>query len=191
MHFLWWWWVCVPVDVTCCFHSCYDDVVRKMFPTQSIFHQPGQMEVRKCQIWIIWWLWWNSPAEIGNVLHCLQSGMGPGIIVLQEKGPLSWSDSGLSLQLISHNVAVSLQFVPVPGSTKGWPLIEALFGSVTVLHVCLDYGTPFIATAEMHYSPPFTLFTSTFFFLKEQFDGTPLLHKHFQVRCHLSQGNKM
>lgn len=90
------------------FHSCYD-VVRKMFPAQSIFHQPGQMESRKCQIWIIQWLQRNSPAQIGNVLHCLQRGVWPGIIVLQEKGPhLLWSDSHLSLQLSSHshNLAV-------------------------------------------------------------------------------------
>jgi len=43
----------------------------------------------------------DSPTKIGSVLHSLQTGMGPGIIVLQEKRVvLLWPDSGsLSLQL--------------------------------------------------------------------------------------------
>ena len=36
------------------FHSCYDGIVaRKMLPMQSVFHWPGQMEVRKYQTQIV------------------------------------------------------------------------------------------------------------------------------------------
>jgi len=66
------------------FHSLYDGVVtRKMLPTQSIFRGPKQMEVRRCQIWTIRWVWYNSPAKTDSVLHGLLTGMGPGVIVLQ------------------------------------------------------------------------------------------------------------
>ena len=65
------------------FHSLYDGVIaRKMLTTQSIFHQPEQMEVRRRQIRSIRWVWHDSPAKIDNVLHGFQTGMGPGIIVL-------------------------------------------------------------------------------------------------------------
>jgi hypothetical protein len=46
------------------------------------------MEVIRRQIRTIWWVWYDSPAKIENVLHGLQTGMGLGIIVLQEKGCL-------------------------------------------------------------------------------------------------------
>jgi hypothetical protein len=92
------------------FHSSYDGVVtRKMLSTQSIFHHPEQMEVRRGQIQTIQWVWQDSPPKIGNVLHGLQTGMGPGVVMLQEKGCLLlWPDSGnLSLQLSQHfDVAV-------------------------------------------------------------------------------------
>jgi len=55
------------------------------------------------------WVWYDSPAKIDNVLHGLQTGMGPGVIALQEKGCLLlWPDSGnSSLQLSQRcNVAV-------------------------------------------------------------------------------------
>ena len=84
------------------FHSSYYSVVaRKMLPMQSIFHWPEQMEVRTDQIQTKWWVWYDSPAKNDNVLHGLQTGMGPGVIVLQEKGCLLlWPDSGnSSLQL--------------------------------------------------------------------------------------------
>jgi len=71
------------------FHSLYDGgVAGKMLPTQSIFHQPEQMEVIRCQIWTIQWVWYDSLAKIDNVLHDLQTGIGPGIITLQEKSCL-------------------------------------------------------------------------------------------------------
>jgi len=84
------------------FHSSYEGVVaRKMLPTHSIFYRPEQMEVRRRQIRTIRWVWYDSPAKIENVLHGLQIGMGPGVIVLQEKCCLLlWPDSGnSSLQL--------------------------------------------------------------------------------------------
>ena len=52
---------------------------------------------------------YHSLAKLDNVLHGLQTGMGPGVIVLQEKGCLLlWPDSGnSSLQLSQRrNVAV-------------------------------------------------------------------------------------
>ena len=84
------------------FHSSYYGIVaRKTLPTQSIFYRPEQMEVRRCQIQSIWWVRYNSPAKLDNVLHSLQTGMGPGVIALQEKGCLLlWPDSvNSSLQL--------------------------------------------------------------------------------------------
>jgi len=64
------------------FHSSYDGVVaRKMLPTQSIFHRPKKMEVRRHQIRTIQWVWYDSSAIIDNVLHGLQTGMGPGVIM--------------------------------------------------------------------------------------------------------------
>ena len=54
-------------------------------------------------------MWYDSPAKIDSVLHGLQTGMGPGIIMLQQKGfILLWPDSGnSSLQLSQcRNVAV-------------------------------------------------------------------------------------
>ena len=78
------------------FHSSYDGVVaRKMLPTQSVFHRPEQMEVRRRQIRTIRWVWYDSPAKIENVFHDLQIGMGPGVILSQGKGRLLlWPDSG-------------------------------------------------------------------------------------------------
>ena len=68
---------------------------------QSICHRPGQMEDRRHQIRTVWWVWYDSPAKIDSVFHGLQTGMGPGVSVLQEKGCLIlWPDSGnSSLQL--------------------------------------------------------------------------------------------
>jgi hypothetical protein len=59
------------------------------------------MEVRRRQVRTIQWVGWESPAKICNVLHGLQTGLRPGIIMLQEKGCLLlWPDSGNSgLQL--------------------------------------------------------------------------------------------
>ena len=78
------------------FHSWYDGVVaRKVLPTQTMFHRPEQMEFRRRQIRTIRWVWYDSLAKIDNVLYGLQNGMGPGVIVLQEKGcPLLWPDTG-------------------------------------------------------------------------------------------------
>jgi len=86
------------------FHSSYDGVVpRIMLPTQSIFHRPEQMEVRMRQIRTIRWVWYDSPAKTDNVLHGLHTGMGPGVIVLQQKGCLLlWPDSGNSSLQISQ-----------------------------------------------------------------------------------------
>ena len=53
-------------------------------------------------------MWYDSPVKIDNVLHDLQTGMGPGVNVLQEKGCLLlWPDSGNStLQLSQHRDVV-------------------------------------------------------------------------------------
>jgi len=67
------------------FHGSYDGVVaRKMLPTQSIFHRPEQMEVRRRQIRTMWWVWYDSQVKLDNVLCSLQTGMGPGVFMLQE-----------------------------------------------------------------------------------------------------------
>ena len=67
--------------------SFYDSVVAmKMLPAYSIFHGPKQIEVRKHQIQTIQWVWLDTPAQIGYVLHDLRTGMGPGVTVLQEIG---------------------------------------------------------------------------------------------------------
>jgi len=84
------------------FHSLYNDVVaRKMLPTQSIFHQPEQIEVRRRQIRTIWRVWFNSPVKIDRMLDGLQTGMGPGIIILQEKVVFF---SGLTLEILAFSL---------------------------------------------------------------------------------------
>lgn len=57
------------------------------------------MEIRKHQIWNIQWV--GSPAKVFTVPFGLQTGMGPGAMVLQEKDfLLLLPDSGrLDLQL--------------------------------------------------------------------------------------------
>lgn len=72
-------------------------VARKMLPMQYIFHQPKQMEVR---ILTIWWVWKDNPSNTGNVLHDLQTVMGPGIIMLQETVFFSL----LTLEIVAFNL---------------------------------------------------------------------------------------
>jgi len=86
------------------FHSWYDGVVaRKMLPTQSVFHLPEQMEVRRRQIRTIRWVWYDSPGG-------LQTGVEPGVIVLQEKGCLLlWPDSGNSSLQLSQRRDVAVR----------------------------------------------------------------------------------
>ena len=60
----------------------------KMLLTQPIFHRPELTEVRRLQIRTIQWVWYNNPVKIDNVFHGLQTSMGPGVVVLQEKGCL-------------------------------------------------------------------------------------------------------
>lgn len=96
--------------MTQCFTAANGDTVgRKMLPTQSTFDQPKQMEVKGRQIWTVLWVWWDCPAKTGNMLHHLQTGMRPGVTVLQEKGQLLlWPEAGSgSLQLSQcHDVAI-------------------------------------------------------------------------------------
>ena len=56
-----------------------------LLPTQFIFLMPKQMEMRICQTRTLWWVWQDSPAKMGSVLHHLRTGMGPGAIMLQGK----------------------------------------------------------------------------------------------------------
>jgi hypothetical protein len=68
------------------------------------------MKVRRCQIQIIQWIWWDSPAKLGNMLHGLQAGMRPGVIVLQENGCLLlWPDSANSALQLSQNRDVAVR----------------------------------------------------------------------------------
>lgn len=50
------------------------------------------MEDRRQQIQIIRRMWQGSPAQMGSVLYGLQTVMGSGIALLQEKGCLLWGD---------------------------------------------------------------------------------------------------
>ena len=78
---------------------------KKMLPIRSIFHQPEQMEVRRCLIWSIEWVWKDSPTSTDSVLHNFQTGLEPGVTTLREKTYLIlWPDSGSwSLQLSQHH----------------------------------------------------------------------------------------
>jgi len=61
------------------FHSCYDDVVcGKTLPMQSIFHWPKQMEIRRCQVWSIPWMWHDSPAQSSKLLTLSTDKLGIG-----------------------------------------------------------------------------------------------------------------
>ena len=93
------------------FHSTYNGVVAR-----KIFHRPEQMEVRRRQIRTIRWMWYDSPAKIDNVLHGLQTGMGPGVILLQEKGCLLlWPDSGNSSLQLSQRRDIAIRFDRLSG----------------------------------------------------------------------------
>ena len=57
------------------FHNCYDSVVaKKILPMQSIGSKRRTSEVAKSGQW----LWYDSSAKIGNVLHSLQTGVELG-----------------------------------------------------------------------------------------------------------------
>ena len=80
------------------FNSCYDGIIaRKMLPMSFISPNTWKSEGAKSRQGVVG----QSSPKIGNVLHSLQTGMGPGIITLWEKGCLLlWPSSGsLSLQL--------------------------------------------------------------------------------------------
>ena len=92
------------------FHSSYNGVVAR-----KIFHRPEQMEVRMRQIWTVRWMWYDSPAKT-DVLHGLQTGMGPGVILLQEKGCLLlWPDSGNSSLQLSQRRNRAVRFNRLSG----------------------------------------------------------------------------
>ena len=103
---------------------------------QSIFHRPEQMEVRRRQIRTIQWVWYDSPAKIDNVLYGLKTGMGPGVIVLQEKGCLLlWPDSGNSSLQLSRRRNVAVRVDGFPGSRKSRMIPPFL--SLKTVHVTL------------------------------------------------------
>ena len=66
------------------FHICYDGTITRKISAQSLFLWLKQMEIRRHQILIIQWMWLGRPVKTGNMLNGLQTGTGPGIIVLQE-----------------------------------------------------------------------------------------------------------
>lgn len=74
------------------FHSSSDSVVAgKILPTQLILIGPKRWKVPNLNYAV---RLQESPAKTGNVLHCLQSGMRPGFVVLWKIGFLS----GLTLE---------------------------------------------------------------------------------------------
>jgi len=90
-----------------------------MLPTQSIVQRDGQMEIRRRQNRIIRWVWYDSPANIDNVLHDLQTGMWPGVILLQEDGCLLLCpDSGYSSLQLSERPDVAVRVDGLPDSRK-------------------------------------------------------------------------
>ena len=91
-----------------------------MSPTQPIFHRHEQMEVRRCQIQTTTcWVWQDSPAKTDNVLYSLQTGMVPGIIILQGKDCLVLGpDSGSSSFQLSQSCSIAVRVDGNPGSRK-------------------------------------------------------------------------
>ena len=70
---------------------------------QSIFDWPEQMEIRRHQNQTM-----DSPTKIGNALHGLQTGMGPGVIVLRENVCFF---SGLTLEVGAFSlVSIAMQW---------------------------------------------------------------------------------
>jgi len=140
-----------------------------MLPIQSIFHWPKQMEVRRCQIWTIQLVWWDSPAMKGYALHSLQTLMVPVVIILQEKVCLLlWSDPGsLSLQLSQHcNVAVRIYCLskfqeiqkddPFPilrqcTSLWLWRAASWTFSSMGNSHVTIPWTGHFVSSLLWHH----------------------------------------
>jgi hypothetical protein len=62
-----------------------------MVPAESIFHWSEQWKSEGAKSTLT-----VDPAKFCNVLYGLETAMVPGVIVLQEKGCLLWSDSGNS-----------------------------------------------------------------------------------------------
>jgi hypothetical protein len=53
------------------FHSSDEGVtVKKMFPVQSIFHRPEQIEVSRRQIRTIWWVFMDNTAGPDRLAFC-------------------------------------------------------------------------------------------------------------------------
>lgn len=107
MHFHQCWtrgclWKSTAAEVIHCFTTAVMVSLLETLPLQSIFHW---VEVRRHQVW---WVWQDSPTKIGSVLHSLQTVLGPGVIVSQDKSCLLCPDWwSLSLQLsLCHDVAV-------------------------------------------------------------------------------------
>jgi hypothetical protein len=64
----------------------------------------------------------------GNVLHGLQTGMEPGVVVLQEKSCLIlWPDSGNSRLQLSQRRDVAVRVDGCPGSRKSRKITTFLF----------------------------------------------------------------
>jgi hypothetical protein len=77
------------------------------------------MEERRCQNRITLWVWYDSPAKIGSVLHELQSGMGSGVILLQVEGCLLLCpDSGNSSLQLSERRDVAVRVDGLPDSRE-------------------------------------------------------------------------
>jgi hypothetical protein len=107
------------------FHSSYDGVVARKMSTHSIFHRPEQMGVRRRQIRTVRWVWYDSPANIDSVLHSLQTGLGAGVIVLQE----IFQRCLLHFQRIEADIQLRTQFPCRNPPICAYELIETLFVS--------------------------------------------------------------
>ena len=118
-----------------------DIVGRKKFPTHTIFHHLEKKEVRSCQFWTALGMWYNSPANTNNVLHGLQTVMGPDAITWQGKGCFFFFFfffffSGLTLKLQSFSLVGIAKYLSgllvCVGSRK-----LSLFPSPKTVNICI------------------------------------------------------
>jgi len=77
-------------------------------------------------------MWYDSPAKINHEVHDLQTGMGPGVILLQDEGCLLLCpDSGNSSLQLSERPDAAVRVDGLPDS-KNWRRITPFLSQKTV-----------------------------------------------------------
>jgi hypothetical protein len=51
---------------------------------QSIFKRPKEVEVRRCQIWAVGWMWQHRPTHFGDVFLGSQACVRACIVMLEQ-----------------------------------------------------------------------------------------------------------